>query len=274
MARKEKKYHFIYKTTNLLSGKYYIGMHSTDNLDDGYLGSGYRLRLAIKKHGKENFKREILEFFENRKLLAEREAEIVNLELLAKKDCMNMKVGGIGGLSSEEHLNSFIKTGKERFLWLLKNDDAFRESFSKKCTENNNKAIAEGRHIPISEKYSWVGKTHSEETKRKMSEAKKGTGFGENNSQSGTCWITKDKENKKVKKDDLEEYLANDWVKGKFTEIVGEAVITSKLTVDDVLEIKELLKEDILSQQKISERYNVKRETISKIKRGLIWKQV
>ena len=49
MARKEKKYHFIYKTTNLLSGKYYIGMHSTDNLDDGYLGSGYRLRLAIKK---------------------------------------------------------------------------------------------------------------------------------------------------------------------------------------------------------------------------------
>jgi predicted XRE-type DNA-binding protein len=265
MARKEKKYHFIYKTTNLLSGKYYIGMHSTDNLNDGYLGSGNRLRLAIKKHGKENFKIEILEFFENRKLLAEREAEIVNLELLAKKDCMNMKVGGIGG---------FPDSAKERFLWLMKNDNEFRESFSKKCTENNNKAIAEGRHIPISEKYSWVGKTRSEETKRKMSEAKKGTGLGENNSQSGTCWITKDKENKKVKKDDLEEYLANDWVKGKFTEIVGEAVITSKLTVDDVLEIKELLKEDILSQQKISERYNVKRETISKIKRGLIWKQV
>ena len=62
MARKEKKYHFIYKTTNLLSGKYYIGMHSTDNLDDGYLGSGRRLRYSINKYGKESHKREIIEF--------------------------------------------------------------------------------------------------------------------------------------------------------------------------------------------------------------------
>ena len=66
MARKEKKYHFIYKTTNVLSGRYYIGMHSTSNLDDGYLGSGNRLKLAVRKHGKENFIREILEYCESR----------------------------------------------------------------------------------------------------------------------------------------------------------------------------------------------------------------
>jgi hypothetical protein len=41
----EYKYHIIYKTTNLINGKIYVGMHSTDNLNDGYLGSGWILNL-------------------------------------------------------------------------------------------------------------------------------------------------------------------------------------------------------------------------------------
>ena len=61
-----KKYHFIYKTMNLLSGRYYIGMHSTDELNDGYLGSGTLLRRSINKHGKENHSIEILEFLNSR----------------------------------------------------------------------------------------------------------------------------------------------------------------------------------------------------------------
>ena len=65
MARKEKKFHFIYKITNTKNGKYYIGMHSTDNLNDGYLGSGIRLRRSIRRNGIENFKIEYLEFFDN-----------------------------------------------------------------------------------------------------------------------------------------------------------------------------------------------------------------
>jgi hypothetical protein len=44
--------YFIYKTTNLLNGKYYIGMHVTNQIDDGYLGSGKYLNNAIKKYGK------------------------------------------------------------------------------------------------------------------------------------------------------------------------------------------------------------------------------
>ena len=47
----KKKFHFIYKTTNLINSKYYIGMHSTSNLKDGYLGSGKYLRSSIKKYG-------------------------------------------------------------------------------------------------------------------------------------------------------------------------------------------------------------------------------
>ena len=74
------KQHLIYKITNTLNGRFYIGMH-TGSEADGYLGSGKRIRAEVKKYGKENFKKEILEVCSNRKSLEQREAEIVNEEL-------------------------------------------------------------------------------------------------------------------------------------------------------------------------------------------------
>ena len=56
----KKKHYLVYKTTNLVNGKIYIGQHQTYDLNDGYLGSGILLRRAIEKYGEENFKREIL----------------------------------------------------------------------------------------------------------------------------------------------------------------------------------------------------------------------
>jgi group I intron endonuclease len=62
----EKKYNFVYLTTNIVNGKQYIGDHST-NIDpnkDTYLGSGRPyFQNALNEYGKQNFKREILEFF-------------------------------------------------------------------------------------------------------------------------------------------------------------------------------------------------------------------
>ena len=59
-------FHFVYVTTNLVNGKQYVGDHSTNNLNDGYLGSGTLLKKAIKKYGKDNFLCEIKEFFDSK----------------------------------------------------------------------------------------------------------------------------------------------------------------------------------------------------------------
>ena len=56
------KYYIVYKTTNLVNNMYYVGCHQTDNLNDGYIGSGKYLKRAIKKYGIENFKFDILYF--------------------------------------------------------------------------------------------------------------------------------------------------------------------------------------------------------------------
>ena len=76
-------------------------MHSTDNLEDGYMGSGKALRYSLKRYGKENHKVEILEMLESRELLAEREKSIVTLSKVRNGKCMNLKVGGIGGFTKK-----------------------------------------------------------------------------------------------------------------------------------------------------------------------------
>lgn len=54
------RYYLVYKTTNMVNGKYYIGSHETENKFDSYLGSGTILAKAIKKYGKSVFVRHIL----------------------------------------------------------------------------------------------------------------------------------------------------------------------------------------------------------------------
>jgi hypothetical protein len=212
MSRKEKKYHFIYKTTNLLSGKYYLGMHSTDNLNDGYMGSGKRLRYSINKYGKENHKVEILEFVDSRPELKAREAEIVNLNEIAKEDCMNLKVGGYGGFTNEiQQMGS--KATNELMKTLRENDPEWVNRVSENISNSLKTQYQNGKR-KVTGDLSFKDRTHSKESKCKMSEkAKQRTGKA--NSQFGTCWITNAKEVKKIKKEDLDFYLKNGWKIGR-----------------------------------------------------------
>lgn len=75
----EKKYNYFYKITNNLNGHYYYGVHCTNDLDDGYMGSGKRLHWAYEKYGIENFTKEILKFFLTLKNQGKSDKEILNL---------------------------------------------------------------------------------------------------------------------------------------------------------------------------------------------------
>lgn len=205
MARKGKRYHFLYKTTNLLNGKFYVGMHSTYDMDDGYLGSGLKLRRSIRKYGIENFKIEYLEFFENRELLALREKNLVNESLLKDPLCMNLKLGGNGGFTKENSLKGTLAMSK--IIW---NDPAYRERHKQRKSKLMKELNSAGKI-----KYdTFTGKSHSEETKKLMS-AKAQQRVGDKNSQFGTCWIFNGKENKKIKIEELPNYLCLGWIKGR-----------------------------------------------------------
>lgn len=101
-----KKFNFIYKTTCTITGKWYIGMHSTDNLDDGYLGSGRLIQASVKKHGRKKHVIEILEHLPSREALIIREEELVTADLRSDPLCMNLRNGGTGnlpGVKQPEH---------------------------------------------------------------------------------------------------------------------------------------------------------------------------
>lgn len=207
MARSQKKYHYIYKTTNLINEKYYIGMHSTDDLEDGYIGSGKRLWYSIKKYGKENFKCEILEMLVDRSSLKEREKELVNEETLKDDRCMNLKIGGEGGgkLWNDDHAKKFHTAGGRAVRLMF---HKIHNEKMKTDIEYRNKVI-----LKLLNNKSFSGKKHSEESKKKIGEANSIKQKGENNSQFGSYWVTNGKENKKIKKNEI---IPIGWKLGRF----------------------------------------------------------
>jgi hypothetical protein len=86
--------YIVYKTTNLISGKIYVGVHCVKKMNDAYLGSGVQLKKAVKKYGRQNFARETLFEFANEQDAYDKEQEIVNIEFISRSDTYNTCIGG------------------------------------------------------------------------------------------------------------------------------------------------------------------------------------
>lgn len=105
--------YFLYEIKNNINGKIYIGVHKTNNIYDGYMGSGKNIKRAIKKYGIENFTKTIIQYtetFEDALLL---EKEYVNDDFLNRNDVYNLRRGGKGGFGKYHYeLAKEVKQGK------------------------------------------------------------------------------------------------------------------------------------------------------------------
>ena len=195
--------YYIYRITNLINGKTYIGQHKYKKLNDTYMGSGKALRAAQKKYGIKNFKKDILVFgistleqansLEETGIAAEREK-------VGRENCYNRADGGQGEafFKGKHHSEETKKKIREANKGKKLSEETRRKiSESNKCNKNakgcvrseeTKRRLAEvhkGKHLSdatrrkMSESHKkqvpWnKGKPMSEEQKRKIAEANKG----------------------------------------------------------------------------------------------------
>lgn len=94
-----KEKHIIYRTTNRINGKFYIGIHSTFDYDDGYIGSGTAIKAAIEKYGKDKFYRKILFVYDTREEALKKEEELVDQTFIKSNNNYNLTIGGVSGIA-------------------------------------------------------------------------------------------------------------------------------------------------------------------------------
>lgn len=168
---KPTKFHFVYKITNTINQKFYYGVHSTCNFDDGYFGSGLLIKRAINKYGIQNFEKTIIHVYDNREEAYKKEKEIL-AEVLTNRNCYNIAKGGEGGDTISFNPNK-IEIRKKIRATLNSMSQERKIEISKKRTRkgSDNGMFESARFGELNPMY---GKTQSDETRQKISLANKG----------------------------------------------------------------------------------------------------
>ena len=190
----QQKYFLIYKITNLINDKIYIGQHTTSNKNDNYMGSGKLIKLAIKKYGIENFTKEILFELNSEKELDLKEKELITTEFCLLDNTYNICEGGFGGgfryiNRTRNHQEHSLKIAQKRSYkepklieWLSsdKKKEITRE------THKQGKFVKNYFHNRLDHKECLL-KAQSDEVKQKIKDTYKKIGHqqGSKNSQYG-----------------------------------------------------------------------------------------
>lgn len=156
----EFKHFIVYLTTNEINGKMYIGRHATNNLNDGYLGSGKLLIKAIAKYGKENFSREILYEGTSLEDIFNKEEELVNATIVESESYYNLRTGGsVGGVFRDSVKQKISKAGKGRKV----SPETIAKGLQSRKDNGNWFKSGKDHHM--------YGKTHTPRVKEKITKA-------------------------------------------------------------------------------------------------------
>ena len=170
--------YYIYKTTNLINQKQYIGKHF-GRIDDSYLGSGILLKKAIEKYGKENFKKEILYISQSEEENCEKEKYYIELYNAIESDNFyNIAEGGQGGFVTRGYTEEQRQQVNKKISQQLKKNHPMKgkhhtEQTKEKIKEKLKEYWTEERRMEQSKRYMgennpMYGKKHTEESIQKM----------------------------------------------------------------------------------------------------------
>jgi len=145
------KFYYTYKITLLkgsLAGHYYLGRHSTNNLNDGYAGSGRKITDYFKKYPKiehQTYIKEIIAFYDNDEELNEAEKQLIGDKFLNDDLCLNLCAGGSWGMLSDKSIEMMKLhhkdvSGKNNPMYGLRGEN--NHNFGSKRTEDQRKYMS------------------------------------------------------------------------------------------------------------------------------------
>lgn len=179
-------YHTVYKVTNLINGKIYIGKHNTEFLYDSYRGTGTRIKRAIKKYGKENFSIEYLFFGFSEQDAYDFEESIVTKDFIKRNDVYNSRIGGNSPFTLDTSALSRISESNKNKITCIELDSGKYVSITKKKFYENRalyKTHNEGKEVSDNLKErirkTLIGRKRSLESRKLQSETNSGRSMGE-----------------------------------------------------------------------------------------------
>ena len=248
------KIRYIYKITLLcgsLKDHYYIGQHTTTNINDGYAGSGCKVTEYYEKYGKiegGTYNKEIIKYCNTLDELNEAEYDIIGDKYDTDPMCLNLAAGGkvcTPSIETRKKLSDKLRgrqftdaqklnmsnSSKKRYvdhpylkgvssITLKKTWKKYRKKFTEQGKQNRIKYNKSEKHRLVTI-HSNKTRILSEETHKKMSESQKGRCTSEITKQKlskvmeGRIWINDGKTCKRIFTDELNKYIEQGWKRGR-----------------------------------------------------------